>query len=161
MADFPLNGHCLEEAIVYKSPVKTASTTKEYIGISEPPFKQRYGNHNMSFRTEAHKNNSKFSKYIWELKNKSAVFQLIGKSRRALQSSNVAQGYATYAYPRNTRSWKGTLTYYWTNVQKLPINVYIRISSSCQKYHDDFNFWGFNDYVLKLLTIFADPWYLI
>ena len=75
-ADCPLNGHCLEEAIVYKSSVKTASTTKEYIGISEPPFKQRYGNHNMSFRTEAHKNNSKLSQYIWELKNKSAVFSI-------------------------------------------------------------------------------------
>ena len=49
---------------------------EEYIGCSEPPFKQRFANHTQSFNKAAHKNSTRLSQYVWDLKDQSAIFSI-------------------------------------------------------------------------------------
>ena len=46
----PLDGKCLTTSIVYKAEITPTDTqeTKEYIGITAGPFKERYNNHKKS-----------------------------------------------------------------------------------------------------------------
>ena len=46
----PMNGKCQEKSIVYKAVVTSEQEKKEYIGLTEHPFKQRYSSHQTSFR---------------------------------------------------------------------------------------------------------------
>ncbi|PIK41358.1 hypothetical protein BSL78_21790 [Apostichopus japonicus] len=55
----PLNGNCQASNIIYKAEVKTTDNCKTYIGLTEPPFKLRYGNHKMSLNHEKHQNATK------------------------------------------------------------------------------------------------------
>ena len=73
----PLNGQCLQEALIYKATVKSSdNAVREYIGCSEPPFKQRFANHTHSFNKAQHKNSTRLSQHIWELKDQSAFFSI-------------------------------------------------------------------------------------
>jgi len=76
-ASCPLRGRCQAECIVYKAQVSSAnSPTKEYIGLSQPPFKQRYGNHMSSFRGSKYENATELSKHIWELKKSNKPYSI-------------------------------------------------------------------------------------
>ena len=80
----PLNGECLTSSVVYKATVTTAESRKEYFGLTEGPFKNRYYNHLTSFRHEQYSNATELSKYVWDLKRASADFQINWSiSRRA------------------------------------------------------------------------------
>ena len=50
--DCPLDGKCQQDSIVYKAEVtcQQSSTKKNYIGLAETPFKQRYVNHFFGMR---------------------------------------------------------------------------------------------------------------
>ena len=63
-----MRGNCQARSIVYKATVARNDEVKEYIGLSEPPFKQRYANHKTSFRHEKYENSTELSKYMWETK---------------------------------------------------------------------------------------------
>ena len=65
-ADCPLTGNCLTESLIYKASVNHES----YIGLTGGSFKQRYNGHKTSFRLWNKENDTKLSKYIWELKDK-------------------------------------------------------------------------------------------
>ena len=68
-ANCPLDGKCRSECIVYKATIESETEgTKEYIGLSEPPFKARYNNHLTSFRHSKHENNTELAKHVWSLK---------------------------------------------------------------------------------------------
>ena len=67
----PLEGNCLQDAVVYKAdvfPVAEAPEFEYYVGNTEPMFKGRWSDHNTSFRYERYKTKSKLSKYVWKLK---------------------------------------------------------------------------------------------
>ena len=64
----PMRGNCQARSTVYKATVTCDDEVKEYIGLSEPPFKQRYANHKTSFRYEKYENSTELSKYMWETK---------------------------------------------------------------------------------------------
>lgn len=74
----PLNGLCQSRSIVYKAQVISTETgmTKEYIGLTEPPFKQRLANHTMSFKHEKYENRTELSKYAWSLKRRGEDFNI-------------------------------------------------------------------------------------
>ena len=57
----------LEETIVYKAELTTNNETKNYIGLTENAFKERFGNHKNSFINEKKKNDTALSKKVWEL----------------------------------------------------------------------------------------------
>ena len=65
-ANCPLAGNCLTESLVYKATVNTET----YIGLTGGSFKQRYNGHQSSFRQKHKENETKLSKFIWELKDK-------------------------------------------------------------------------------------------
>ena len=46
------------------------TANKYYYGTCENTFKERYNNHNCSFRNKSRQKNTELSKYIWELKKK-------------------------------------------------------------------------------------------
>ena len=63
----PVNGRCKEENVVYKVTVNTLENSKTYIG-STVNFKDRFNQHQSSFRLHKYKNNTALSTYIWSLK---------------------------------------------------------------------------------------------
>ena len=67
----PLSGDCLASNIVYKGEIypENANTSKTYIGITKPTFKERLGNHIKSFNHDKYKTDTELSKEVWNLKN--------------------------------------------------------------------------------------------
>ena len=66
-----MNGNCLVRSIVYKATVSITGSDKErkeYIGLTEPPFKQRYANHQSTTRHKRLEKSSELSKHVWALK---------------------------------------------------------------------------------------------
>ena len=74
----PLNGKCLESSIVYKANVKIINTGEmhKYIGISKPPFKTRWLDHNKAFNHERYRSNTELSKLIWDLKDRNIAHSI-------------------------------------------------------------------------------------
>ena len=71
----PLGGKCLSEGVVYGATVKTNTSQETYTGLTEPPFKTRYGVHKSNFLHKSQKGTT-LSSYIWTLKDKSTPFTL-------------------------------------------------------------------------------------
>ena len=65
-ADCPLKGECLFEEIVHQAEVATGERTEIYVGLTATEFKTRWRNHQMSFKHEKKKNDTKLSKYLWQ-----------------------------------------------------------------------------------------------
>ena len=61
---------CLTPKIVYRADVRnnTNSETKFYFGLTETPFKERFGNHTRDFKHKAYSRSAELSKYIWHVK---------------------------------------------------------------------------------------------
>ena len=65
----PFNGKCLTPATIYKADVNAeAEPTSEYIGLSEPPIKERTSDHRTSFNDIRYETKTELSKRVWELK---------------------------------------------------------------------------------------------
>ena len=56
---------------MYRADVKnlTNDEKKFYLGVTETPFKERFGNHAWDFKYPKYRNSTELSKYIWELKD--------------------------------------------------------------------------------------------
>ena len=68
--NYPLDGNCKQSAVVYQADVTPeVDSERNYIGLTEGPFKERLSDHQTSFKYERFKNKSKLSSYIWETKN--------------------------------------------------------------------------------------------
>ena len=66
----PLDGNCLQAAVIYQAKVtRTDNTHETYVGLTENDFKTRYKNHTASFRNIASRNSTELSKYVWSLKD--------------------------------------------------------------------------------------------
>ena len=67
----PLQNKCLTAKIVYRADVKnvTNDEKKLYLGVTETPFKERFGNHTRDFKHPKYINSTELSKFIWELKD--------------------------------------------------------------------------------------------
>ena len=61
----PLEGNCLQEAVVYKATVTTPTTTKAYIGSTELTFKQRWYGHKSSMSRRQDRNKTALASYFW------------------------------------------------------------------------------------------------
>ena len=88
----PLQESCLTTSIIYNAEVKREECNqppKLYIGLTEHAFKQRYNNHNLTFRHEKYANSTELSKYIWQLKRNKKTFKVDWSiSQRARPYSN-------------------------------------------------------------------------
>ena len=58
------------QGVIYKCTVSATQTFKQhvYLGITEGSWTQRLYNHRQSFKDKRHKNNTKLSSYLWDLK---------------------------------------------------------------------------------------------
>mgnify|MGYP000651105689 CR=1 FL=1 len=67
----PLDNKCLITSVIYKANVTTDNdnTGKNYIGLTEGTFKQRYTQHKLSFRNRKYANRTKLAKHTWKLKD--------------------------------------------------------------------------------------------
>ena len=72
----PLNGECLTGNMMYEGTISSSETNypnKFYVGISEPPFKKRYGNHERDCNNEECANTTELSKEVWKIKKKGFI----------------------------------------------------------------------------------------
>ena len=74
----PLKNNCLTSSVVYNANVtiKSDTTGKNYIGLVEGTFKQRYTQHKLSFRKRNYSNSTELSKHIWTLKDNNTNFTI-------------------------------------------------------------------------------------
>ena len=75
----PLDNKCLTASLIYNAKVTTTETnptTKNYIGLTEGTFKQRYNQHKLTFRHRRYINSTELSKHIWQLKDKDINFNI-------------------------------------------------------------------------------------
>ena len=67
----PFSGKCLTPAVIYKGDVNAeGETTSEYMGLSEPPVKERTSDHRTSFNDARYEKKTELSKKVWEIKLK-------------------------------------------------------------------------------------------
>ena len=59
--DSPMDGNCLSECLINKGTVSTTANTFRY-STCENTFKERYNNHNYSFRNKSREKNTKLNK---------------------------------------------------------------------------------------------------
>lgn len=70
----PLQGSCMQENVIYQATVATETTTENYAGLASN-FKERYRNHQTSFRHPNKRNETELSKHIWYLKDRKFYVQ--------------------------------------------------------------------------------------
>ena len=74
----PLDNKCLTTSLIYNAQVTSTTanqtTTKNYIGLTEGTFKQRYTQHKSTFTHRKLSNSTELSKYIWQLKDSNTSF---------------------------------------------------------------------------------------
>ena len=74
----PLDNNCLITSVIYKANVTTDkdNTGKNYIGLTEGTFKQRYTQHNLTFRNRKYANSTELAKHIWKLKDNKENYKI-------------------------------------------------------------------------------------
>jgi hypothetical protein len=72
----PLEGQCLQSAVVYEAAVTTKDALYDYIGLTEGTFKTRYSAHASSFKHEKHRTSTELSKKVWELKEDGTPYKI-------------------------------------------------------------------------------------
>jgi hypothetical protein len=63
----PMDGQCLQSAMIYEATIDTGAAQYKYIGLTENTFKTRYSSHTSSFRHEKLRYSTELSKKVWEL----------------------------------------------------------------------------------------------
>ena len=78
--DCPLQHKCITPEIGYQVTVTNNKDVKKiHYGLCKTAFKERYRNHNSSFRHEKNRNETELSNYIWALKKIKWYLLLNGK----------------------------------------------------------------------------------
>ena len=72
----PVEGHCLDEGIIYEATIKSDSEEKKYVGLTEGSFKRRLYGHRQSFKNSNLRNATELSKHIWCLKEQGKDYEL-------------------------------------------------------------------------------------
>ena len=76
----PLQGRCLEEAVVYQADVITEKEEEEetqtYYGLTEGTFKDRYNSHQFDMRHQKNRHSTALSKYVHALKDKNIPYRI-------------------------------------------------------------------------------------
>ena len=82
----PVEGKCYQSGVIYNATVEREDGIVDtYIGLSEPPFKQRFRNHISNFKTRNPKSACSLNKYIWDLQDKNIKYdikwKIVGRAR--------------------------------------------------------------------------------
>ena len=71
----PLDNNCLIKNVIYKATITSPKEIKYYIGSTGNTFKNRWYNHNNSFKNYKD-NGTELAKYIWHLKHKKITYDI-------------------------------------------------------------------------------------
>ena len=67
----PLQGNCLVSVLVYRADIKPEiDDERKYVGLCEPVFKGRHGDHKLSFNHKKYRTKTELSKFVWDMKEK-------------------------------------------------------------------------------------------
>jgi hypothetical protein len=69
----PLDGQCTTSNILYEAKISSSEQDypeKMYVGISEPPFKTRLGNHKRDCNNKSYEKTTELSKEVWKIKDR-------------------------------------------------------------------------------------------
>ena len=74
----PLDNSCLSSSIIYNAEITTDNdkTGKNYIGLTEGTFKQRFTQHKLSFNNRKYASSTELLKYIWRLKDNDEEYNI-------------------------------------------------------------------------------------
>ena len=74
----PVDNNSLITSVIYKANVTTDKddTGKNYIGLTEGTFKQRYMQHKLSFRDRKYASCTELTKHIWKLKDNDENYKI-------------------------------------------------------------------------------------
>ena len=61
----PVEGHCLDQGVIYEATVKSETETKKYVGLTEGTFKRRLYGHRQSFNNNSLKNSTELSNHLY------------------------------------------------------------------------------------------------
>ena len=91
----PLPGKCKTPALIYQATVESGTASETYVGLSAPPFKERFYGHKGSFLHKKREKETSLSKHIWELKGKNIPYtlswKLLSRAQPFSQVSGVCQ----------------------------------------------------------------------
>ena len=81
-----MQNQCFIPNIVYQADFSNNLDNEKrvYLGVSETPFKERYGNHVRDSKHERYSNPTELLKYVWELKRNNKVPIIIWKIARKI-----------------------------------------------------------------------------
>ena len=73
----PLDGKCLDSALIYKATVTEAdNTTNTYTGLTKNTFEERYYGHTNSFKKRKKEHSTTLSTHIWKLKDQDKTYDI-------------------------------------------------------------------------------------
>ena len=74
----PLDNNCLSSNSIYSAKITTDNdkTGKNYIGLTEGIFKQRFTQHKLIFKNRKYASSTELSKYIWRLKDNDEEYNI-------------------------------------------------------------------------------------
>ena len=89
----PLNGECLTDNLMYERTVSSSEVDypdKKYVGISEPPWKQRFRNHERDCNNEDYATTTELSKEVWKIKKKGFIPNVTWRIIKQIPAYNPA-----------------------------------------------------------------------
>ena len=72
-----MEGKCLDSCIAYQADVTAGGEEYRYIGIVQGEWKERWNDHNTSFRLRQYENKTELSKLIWSLKDEGTPYSTL------------------------------------------------------------------------------------
>ena len=91
---------CSTPNIIYEAAVTNNTDIIEniYFGLCETSLKERYRNHNSSFRLQSRSKHTELSNYVWELKNENKIPFICLKINKQKQSYTLHLPYQNPKY---------------------------------------------------------------
>ena len=89
----PLDNKFSKPKIVYQADTTNGidDTYKDYLGLAETTFKDRYRDHISSFNNKQIKNKTEFSKYLWTLQNENKTPTINSKIMKITYSKTTSE----------------------------------------------------------------------
>ena len=91
----PMPGECTTPNLLYEATIKSNLPRygfRLYKGISEPPWKDRYGNHKKSFNNQKYKNETCLSKEVWRVKSLGGTTSITWRPIKQYRGYNPTTG---------------------------------------------------------------------
>ena len=91
----PMPGECTTPNLLYEGTITSDLPNygeKIYKGISEPPFKNRFGNHKKSFNNAKYKTETCLSKEVWNIKSLGGTYNITWRPIRQHPGFNPSNG---------------------------------------------------------------------